>query len=179
MFEVEKCCLAVVDVQGKLAGLMHEKEKLFDNIVILIKVAKKLDIPILWCQQVPSALGQTVEPIAELLSDNKPIDKSDFSCYRNAEFKKKINELGRSQVLLCGIETHVCIYQTGCDLEADGFDVGIICDGVSSRTVENKQIALDRMAAEGIALVGVEMILFELLQTAKHPAFREIVKLIK
>ncbi len=179
MFEIEKCCVAVVDVQGKLAELMHEKAKLFDNIVILIKASKKLDIPVLWCQQVPSALGDTVKPIADLLSDNKPIDKSDFSCYRNAEFKNKLNELGRNQVVLCGIETHICIYQTGCDLKADGYEVSVICDGVSSRAAANKQIALKRMAAEGIVVTSVEMILFELLKTAEHPAFREIAKLIK
>ena len=179
MFEIERCCLVVIDVQGKLAQLMHEKEKLFDNIAILIKAAKILNIPILWSQQVPSALGDTVPQIAELLSDNKPIDKSDFSCYRNAEFKNKLNTLGRYQVLLCGIETHICIYQTGRDLEANGFNVAVIADAISSRTLANKQIALKQMAAETIALSSVEMILFELLKTAEHRAFREIAKLIK
>lgn len=112
MLRIENCCLVVVDVQGKLARLMHDKETLFANIQILIKAAKILGVPVLWCQQAPQALGATLPEIAELLDDNEPIDKFCFSCCDNDRFNSGLEELNRKQILLCGIETHVCIYQT-------------------------------------------------------------------
>jgi nicotinamidase-related amidase len=179
MINIEKSCLVVVDVQGKLAQLMHGKDVLFKNIQILIRAAQILNIPILWCQQCPYALGPTVPDIARLLTDNEPIDKAAFSCCGAESFNSKLNGLARDQILLCGIETHVCIYQTAIDLLRKGFEVGVIADAVSSRALENKQIALQRMAAENAKIYCTEMALFELLQTAEHPRFREIAKLIK
>lgn len=179
MLDISSCCLVVVDVQGKLAQLMVDKETLFKNIRILIQAAKLLEIPILWCQQVPQALGPTVPEIAELLADTEPIDKASFSCAGHEPFNAKLEALDREQVLLCGIETHVCIYQTAMDLLACGLDVTVPADAVSSRTAANKQIALTRLAAEGAAVGCTEMILFELLRTAKHPQFKPIAKLVK
>jgi len=179
MLDVQKCCLVVVDVQGKLAQLMHAGEVLFKNIQILIQAAKILNIPILWCQQCPAALGPTVPEIAEPLAGNEPIDKSTFSCCGDEAFNAKLNKLARNQVLLCGIETHVCIYQTAVDLLARGFHVDVPADAVSSRTLDNKQIAIRRMAGRGVNITSVEMALFELLRTAEHPKFRQIAKLIK
>ena len=179
MLDIQNCCLVVVDVQGKLARLMHDKEVLFKNIQILVNVAKILNIPILWCQQCPDALGPTIPEIAQLLTDREPIDKSAFSCCGVEQFNIKLNESKRQQVLLCGIETHVCIYQTAADLLAKGFSVDLIADAVSSRTPENKHIAINRMAAKGINISCTEMALFELLRTAEHPQFKQIAKLIK
>jgi len=179
MLETENCCLVVVDVQGKLAQLMHERQPLFNNIQILIKSAKILSIPILWAQQCPEALGPTVPEIAELLADNEPVNKSAFSCCGQESFNAKLKELRRNQVLLCGIETHVCIYQTAVDMLRKGFDVNVIADAVSSRTAGNKQIAITRLAAEGAKIASVEMALFELLKTAEHSKFRQVAKLIK
>jgi len=179
MLEIEKCCLVVVDVQGKLAQLMHERQTLFNNIRILIKSAKILNIPILWAQQCPDALGPTVPEIAELLAGNEPINKSAFSCCGDNQFNTRLNESARREVLLCGIETHVCIYQTAVDLLRQDFEVDVIADAVSSRTLENKQIALNRLAAERANISCTEMALFELLKTAQHSKFRQIAKLIK
>ncbi|MFB0555144.1 MAG: hydrolase [Phycisphaerae bacterium] len=179
MLDIQNCCLVVVDVQGKLAQLMHDKQALFKNIRILIKAAKILNIPILWCQQCPDALGPTVSEISQLLTDNGPINKSAFSCCGTEQFNIRLNELARQQVLLCGIEAHVCIYQTAVDLLRKGFSVDVLADAVSSRTLENKQIALDRMAAGGANISCTEMALFELLRTAKHTQFKQIAKLIK
>jgi len=179
MLDTQNCCLVVVDVQGKLAQLMHGKQALFKNIRILIKAAKILNIPILWCQQCPDVLGPTVPEIAQLLTDNEPVNKVVFSCYGAEQFNIRLNELARQQVLLCGIETHVCIYQTAVDLLRKGFSVDVIADAVSSRTPENKQIAINRMAAERINISCTEMALFELLRTAKHPQFKQIASLIK
>ncbi len=179
MLESDQCCLVVVDVQGKLAQLMVDKEVLFKNIRILIQAAKILDIPVLWCQQVPTALGPTLPDIAELLSEEDPIDKASFSCAGHEPFNVQLEALGRRQVLLCGIETHVCIYQTAMDLLASDFGVTIVADAVSSRTAENKQIALTRLAAEGVILASTEMLLFELLKTAEHPQFRTLAKFVR
>lgn len=179
MLEIQQCCLVVVDVQGKLAQLMHGREALFRNIRILIQAAKILEIPVLWCQQCPDALGPTVPEIAELLTGHEPINKAAFSCCGDETFNARLNELRRSQVLLCGIETHVCIYQTAVDLLQKGFQVDVPADAVSSRTLENKQIALQRMAGQGANISSVEMALFDLLRTADHPKFRQIAKLIK
>ena len=179
MLDIQQCCLAVVDVQGKLAQLMHGREALFKNIQIFVRAAKILEIPILWCQQCPDALGPTVPEIAQLLDDNEPINKSAFSCCGVEQFNARLKDLARNQILLCGIETHVCIYQTTIDLLGQGFNVNVIADAISSRTQENKQIALNRLAAEGADISCTEMALFELLKTAEHPKFRQIAKLIK
>ena len=179
MLDIQNCCLVVVDVKGKLARLMYDKQALFKNIQILIKAAKILNIPVLWCQQCPDALGPTVPEIEQLLTDDEPVDKSAFSCCGAEQFNIKLNESARRQVLLCGIETHVCIYQTAVDLLRKGFSVDVIADAVSSRTQGNKQIAINRMAAEGVNISCTEMALFELLQTAEHPQFKQIAKLIK
>ena len=179
MLEIPNCGLIVVDVQGKLAQLMVDKEALFKNITILIQAVKVLDIPILWCQQAPEALGPTVPEIAELLTGREPIDKASFSCCGEETFNAELGKLGRKQVLLCGIETHVCIYQTVADLVVRGLDVTVVADAVSSRTEQNKQIALTRLAAEGAHVGSTEMVLFELLKTAQHPQFKPIARLVK
>ncbi len=179
MLEAENCCLVVVDVQGKLARLMHDKDTLFKNIQILIQAVKILEIPILWCQQVPSALGPTVAEIAELLTGIEPIDKAGFSCCGQPDFDNKLKGLGCKQVVLCGIEAHVCVYQTAVDLVKRGYEVDVISDAVSSRTLENKNVGLERIAAGGGNISSTEMALFELLRTAEHPQLKEIAKLVK
>ena len=179
MLEKGNCCLVIVDVQGKLAQLMFEKDKLFKNIQILIKASKILSIPILWCQQQPKAIGVTVPEISNLLTDEKPIDKACFSCCGCEEFNKRLAQTGAKQILLCGIEAHVCIYQTARELSACGKEVHLIADAVSSRTSENKTIAIQRMTAEGVKISSTEMALFEFIRTAEHPQFKQIVSLIK
>jgi isochorismate hydrolase len=179
MLEIQQCCLTVVDVQGKLAQIMHGREALFKNVQILVQAAKILDIPILWCQQCPDALAQTIPEIAQLLEGDEPINKAAFSCCGEEKFNTKLKELARKQVLLCGIETHVCIYQTAVDLLRQDLHVEVIADAVSSRALENKQIALNRLAAEGAKVSCTEMLLFELLKTAEHPQFKQVAKLIK
>ncbi|MBN1362246.1 MAG: hydrolase [Sedimentisphaerales bacterium] len=179
MLRIDDCCLVVVDVQGKLAQLMVDKTTLFENIRILIQAAKILDIPILWCQQVPNALGPTALEIAELLADAEPIDKACFSCWGAEPFRERLQATGRKQVLLCGIETHVCIYQTALDLLTQDYRPTVVADAVSSRSLENRQIALMRLTAEGIDIASTEMVLFELLQSAEHPQFKAIARLVK
>jgi nicotinamidase-related amidase len=179
MLAIDDCCLVVVDVQGRLAQLMHDKQALFKNIRILIEASGILEIPLIWCQQVPESLGPTVLEIAGLLGAVEPINKASFSCCGRERFNDTLAGLGRKQVLLCGIEAHVCICQTALDLLGKGLEVYVIADAVSSRSADNKQVALNRMAASGATISSVEMAVFELLKTAEHPKFREVAKLIK
>ena len=179
MLDTGKCCLVVVDVQGKLAELMDDKETVFGNIEILIKTAKALEFPVIWCEQNPKALGATIPQVRQLLTDNQSISKFSFSCCGQDQFNDKLKEVRPKQVILCGIEAHVCICQTAVRLLDRDYEVHVVADAVSSRTSANKEIALRRMEAEGALVSSTEMALFELLRTAKHEKFKELVKLIK
>ncbi len=179
MLEAKDCCLVIVDIQGKLAELMVDKDTLFKNTEVLIQTAKALEIPILWCQQVPKALGETVDSLRSLLCDDDPIDKHTFSCCDDEQFDNKLNAIKPKQAILCGIESHICVYQTAIDLLEKGIEVNVIADAISSRTKANKKVALKRMTAEGAKLSSTEMCVFELLKNAKHPKFKELAKLIK
>ena len=179
MLQAEQCCLVIIDIQDKLANNMTDKETLFDNTAIMIKTAKALNIPIIWCQQVPRALGETVEPLRCLLINDQPIDKSSFSCCAEENFITRLNDIKPKQAIVCGIESHICVYQTALDLIAKGIEVNVIADAVSSRTKANKKLALKRITAEGAKLSSTEMCIFELLKDANHPKFKELAKLIK
>ena len=179
MITIKRTCLLVVDVQGKLAELMFDKEKLFKNIGILVQAARLLDMPVLWCQQNPGALGPTVEQVAEHLTGLSPINKLSFSCCGNKEFVKRLHSLNCRHILICGIESHICVYQTAMDLLDMDYDVQVVADAVSSRTKENKEIALERIQWDGAAVSTAEMALFELLATAEHDKFRDVVRLVK
>ena len=179
MLEIRDCLLVVIDVQGKLAELMHEKESLFKNISILVKAADLLEIPVVVTEQVPASLGPTVEEIAANLGETQPIDKAAFSCFGDDKFREKLISLRKSQVLICGIESHVCVYQTAADAVRSGWEVHVPADAVSSRDPSNKEVALRRLRTEGVTVSSVEMALFELMKTAEHPAFRDVSKLIK
>lgn len=179
MLNLESSVLVVVDVQGKLATLMHEHESLFHNVATMVKGAKLLNMPILWLEQLPEKLGGTIPELASELSEFSPLRKSSFSACGEPDFISALEKRGSRQVLLTGIETHICVYQTAMDLLAGGYDVEVLVDAVSSRTLQSKEVALDKMAALGADLTTVEMALFELMKTAEAPQFREVAKLIK
>ncbi|MCX5800149.1 MAG: hydrolase [Candidatus Eisenbacteria bacterium] len=179
MLKTETTVLVIIDVQGKLAHLMHRKEELFENLQKIIKGARILGIPILWLEQNPEGLGPTIPELAALLDDVGPISKFSFSCCGDDRFVTALNSLNRKQVLLAGIETHICVYQTATDLVASGYEVQIVSDAVSSRTKENRKIGLERIKEIGAGLTGTETALFELLRTAKAEKFKEIAKIVK
>ena len=179
MLNIDKTALVIIDVQEKLSRVMHEKEKLFENLQKLVKGVKLLNIPIIITEQNPNGLGPTVSEIAPLLTDIKPVTKFSFSCCGEEPFLRQLEMLNRKQVLLAGIETHVCVYQTAVDLIEAGYEVHTVVDCVSSRTLENKNLALDKMKSEGANLTSVEIALFELLKTAANPKFKELSKIVK
>ncbi|MCP4566639.1 MAG: hydrolase [FCB group bacterium] len=179
MLKSNNCTLVVIDVQGKLATLMHEKELFLENVVRMIKGAQALDIPILWNEQLPDKLGPTIPEIKEILTDNLPMVKKVFSCAGNADFIERLKSSGRRQVLLTGMETHVCVYQTALDLLGDGFEVYLVADAVSSRTLDNKKVGIAAITAAGAKITSVEMAFFEMLGVAEGERFKKIIKIVK
>lgn len=179
MNSIDNTVFVLVDVQGRLAEIMHDKDALFDNLQRLVKGMQLLKVPIVWMEQIPEKMGPTIPQLGALLTSEKPIAKSSFSCCGDETFMKKLTSLGRKHVVIAGIEAHVCIYQTATELMKHGYDVEVVADAVSSRAASNKQIALDRIKAAGAHLTSVEMVLFELMKTADHPAFRDMLKIVK
>ena len=180
MLTVDNTVLVVIDVQGKLAQLMDQKEVLFSNLERIIRGAKVLDLPIIWTEQVPDKLGQTSPTIADLLLDSaEPIAKSSFSCCGVTPFMNQLTDTNRKQVLLSGIEAHICIYQTAVDLLEKGFEVHLVTDAVSSRSASNRELGINRIKEAGATLTGTEMALFELLRVADGPEFKAIAKIVK
>lgn len=176
---LQQSFLVVVDVQGKLARLMHETEAMIASQRILIEGCRMLEIPVVWAEQLPDKLGATVPELAEKLDGLSPHAKSSFGCLGDPELRDAIEALDRSQAILCGIETHVCVWQTAVRMLENGYQVHLACDATSSRSARNREIAIHRMQAEGVRLSCVEMALFELMGEAGHPRFRDIAKLVK
>ncbi len=179
MLSVDNTVLVLVDVQTKLAALMADREAMIANQRRMIRGAQILKTPILWNEQYPEGLGPTIPELAELLPDIEPLAKRSFSCCGNGEFVEQLEATGRKQVLLLGIESHVCVYQTAADLTAADFEVHAVVDAISSRTSANKEIGLEKMRELGAKMTSTETALFELLRVAQGPQFKEISKLVK
>jgi nicotinamidase-related amidase len=171
--------LLLIDFQEKLFPAMHDKEKLLRNIVKLIKGARVLEIPIILTEQYPKGLGPTIPEIKELLPDVKAIEKICFNCGDEESFNKALDSLKRRQVLIAGIEAHICVYQTAMALSRAGYQVEVVSDCVSSRDPENKLVALFKMGAAGISPTTTETALFELLKVAKGDKFKQISNIVK
>lgn len=179
MFKIDNTIMLLVDVQGNLANLMYDREGLFSSLATLIKGLTILGVPIIWMEQLPEKLGPTVPELAALLPEKKPIAKHTFSCCGNGAFLSEFSSQDRHQVLVTGIETHICVYQTCFDLLQTGNEVQVVTDCVSSRTKANKKIGLKRISEAGGSMTSVEMVFFELMRKAGGDAFTQIVKLIK
>lgn len=179
MLKTDSTGLVLVDVQGRLAQLMDGKDALFQNLRKLVQGAQVLGLPIVWVEQNPAGLGPTIPELAELLHGQTPIAKFSFSCCADAGFMAALRDTRRKQVLLAGIEAHVCIYQTAAELLALGYEVEVVADGVSSRTAENKRLALEKVQQLGARLTSVEMALFELLGKAEGPGFKAMLQVVK
>jgi nicotinamidase-related amidase len=171
--------LVLVDFQGKLLKIVDRADLVLLNILRMVRGCQALEVPILPTMQVPEKLGPILPELAEALGDVEPVAKSGFSALREPEFMLRIEQTSRRQVILMGIEAHVCVLQTGMDLLDAGFEVHVLSDGVFSRTVENRNIALGRLHDAGAIISSVEICLFEMVRTSRHPQFKTISKLIK
>ena len=171
--------LVVIDIQDRLFRVMHNKERLLQNVLKLIKGVRVLEIPVILTEQYPAGLGPTLPEITQLLPDIKPVEKVCFSCWDEERFRHELESLHRKQVLIAGIEAHVCVYQTAMDLLNLGYEVQVVVDGISSREVENKEVCLTKMSSAGISPTTTEMALFELLRVAKGDKFKQISNIVK
>ena len=175
----ENTVLVVIDFQERLFPVMHDREKLLRQVVKLIQGAKVLDIPVILTEQYPKGLGPTLPEIAELLPDVKPIEKTCFSCCDAESFNNSVEATNRKQVLISGIEAHICVYQTAVALNQGGYEVQVVADCVSSRDPENKMVSLFKMGSVGIAPTTMETALFELLKIASGDEFKQISNIVK
>lgn len=178
----DEAILLVIDMQRKLLPHIHERESVEQNAVRLIHGTYTLGIPALVTEQYPQGIGHTAEGVLEALDQThgaEAIQKMTFSSCGSDQFLENIELAQRRQVILSGVETHVCVYQTALDLLDREYQVWVVADAVSSRTERNRQIALDRMVAEGARLTSTEMILFELTVACGTDEFRAISKLVK
>jgi len=178
MLDANQTVLAVVDVQEKLARVMPDRTALEDALGRLIRGAAVLELPVLWVEQNPDGLGPTVAALAKLLP-GRPIVKRSFSCCGAPAFMEALAATGRKQVLLAGIEAHICIWQTTAELRAAGYAVEVPADATASRTALNKEVALERIRAAGAGVTSVETALFELLGAAEGPKFKAILRIVK
>ena len=179
MLRKEDSLLVIVDVQGKLAQIMDGRDELFKGLENIVAGCKVLELPIIWMEQNPTGLGPTIPEIAYQLPDLEPLSKDCFSCCGSPEFMNQLNATGRKQVLLVGIEAHICVYQTAVELMDAGYEVHLVTDAVSSRTAANRELAIRKMESLGAQVTGVEMALFELQKVAEGKIFRKILKIIK
>ena len=179
MLTVQDTTLLIVDIQEKLARAMHAREEFIANVQRLVRGARALGLPVVWAEQNPKGLGPTVPEVAELLHGLTPISKFSFSCGASESCMQQLRRIGRTQVLIAGIETHVCVYQTAAELALAGFQVEVVADACSSRTPQNKHVGLDKCRAAGATVTSVETALFELLKVAEGPLFKELLNIVK
>ncbi|MBL7967034.1 MAG: isochorismatase family protein [Prolixibacteraceae bacterium] len=169
----------VIDIQERLVPVMEENEQLIENCKKLLQGLQILGLPLLVTQQYTKGLGETIEEIKTLIPDFQFIEKKDFSCYDEPAFAEKLDNSGAKNVILCGIESHVCVLQTAIDLKEAGYVPVVVMDCVSSRSFDNVDLAAERFRYEGIMMTSLESVLFELTRSAGAPGFKEISKLVK
>lgn len=177
----DECALVVVDIQEKLLPPIHGKEQLLRNAQLLIRLAGILNVPALVTTQYAKGLGATVPEIASLLPGVPVHDKLQFSCFGSDAFCSSLKRLpgNRTTLLLCGMETHICVTQTALAALREGYLVHVASDAVSSRTQWNWQIGLERMRAAGAIISSTEMMMYELLQSSGSAAFKQLLPYLK
>jgi len=169
----------IIDIQERLLPAMEESDALLQNCQILINGLQELGVSLLVTQQYSKGLGETVEPIASLIKDFSPIEKKDFSCCDEPVFAEELKKTGATNVIIAGIESHVCVLQTAIDLKEAGLNPIVVMDCVSSRSFDNVDLAAERFRHEGIMMTSYESILFELTRSASAAEFKAISKLVK
>ncbi|WP_429153434.1 isochorismatase family protein [Aeromonas hydrophila] len=171
--------LLVVDIQGKLARLVEGSDALIANTARLVAGARLLSLPVVWLEQNPDKLGATVPELQLMQAGDLVLPKHSFGALGEPALADALARQGVSHWLVCGIEAHICVYQTVQGLLDAGSQVSLVVDAVSSRSAANRELAIHKLAAHGAELTSVEMCLYELLGDCRHPAFRSILALIK
>ena len=171
--------LVIVDIQEKLSTIMKDRDVLLENVSKLIKGCRILNVPVFYTEQYPKGLGRTEKVLVDLLADLKPVEKIRFSVCNEIALMRPIKEKSVQQIILAGIETHVCILQSALDFLHQGYQVHIPADAAFSRKEADRQTALNRLAREGVIITSTEAALFELMAVAGSEEFKQISKLVK
>jgi len=179
MITPKETLLLVIDVQGRLAKAVFQPEVVEKSINKLLRACTILGVPILLTEQYPKGLGCTIDSLRELLPGNLPLEKNSFSCCGAPEFMRQLRAFNRNDILVTGIETHVCVYQTAVELLEFGYNVHLVTDCVSSRTEENKLLGIRCIEKAGASLTSTEMAVFELLRVAEGEQFKAISNIVK
>ena len=179
--EAERCALAVIDIQEKLLPPIFQKDQLVRNAQLLIRAAGNLKIPSMLTTQYAKGLGATVPEVSSLLAGSETIDKTLFSCFGSEAFCSALKRLPgqRNTLLLCGMESHICVMQTALGALREGYLVHVASDAVGSRTEWNWKIGLERMRAAGAVISSTEMMIYELMQSSSSAAFKELLPHLK
>ena len=179
--EAERCALVVIDIQEKLLPPIFQGEQLMRNAKLLIRAAQVMKIPAMVSTQYSRGLGKTVPEIASLLEETEAIDKDKFSCFGSDAFCAALRRVpgNRNTLLLCGMESHICVTQTALAALREGYIVHVASDAVSSRTEWNWKIGLDRMRAAGAVISSTEMMIYELMRSSSSAAFKEMLPHLK
>jgi len=172
----EDSILVIIDVQERLMPVIANKETVEENVVRLMKFAEIIGFPIILTEQ--ENLGDTLPEILEARPDLQPIRKLHFDCFRCQDFPPKLANLGRKTLILCGVETHICVAQTALHALSD-YTVHVVSDATSSRAEHNWKVALNRMRQAGVVVTSTEMVIYELLQRAGTDEFRAVLPLVK
>ena len=174
--------LLVVDVQDRLLPAMHDGEAMVERCAVLMQAAQRLEIPVTVSEQYRKGLGATVARLDNLKGGATLMEKMHFSCAADPGIAAHVGGLargGRNQLVICGIEAHVCVAQSALGFKAMGLPVAVVADAVTSRRVESVGLALSRLSAAGVTVVNTEMAVFEWLHQVSTPEFKELSKLIK
>ncbi len=169
----------LVDVQERLAPAIDDGPRVIERASILLRAAGRLGVPIVVTEQYPKGLGPTVSQLAALLGKAPVLAKTAFSAAAEPAIAAAVARAGRRRILVCGMETHICVLQSALGFLSRGYEVLAVADAVGSRRPESRQLGLERMRAAGVVIVDVEMVLFEWLERAGTDLFREISRLIK
>ncbi len=178
MINVKGALLVVIDVQERLMPVIHKGETVLKNINTLVKGAEILELDTVITEQYPKGLGSTVSGLL-YPKGTEVFEKETFSCLLQTDLLQKIKKMQKTDLILCGVEAHICVLKTALDALKQGFKVHIVADAVSSRTPEENQLGLDRIKQDGGYIVSLEMILFMLMDRAGTDTFKAISKLIK
>ena len=178
--------LVVIDMQEPFLNVIHERERLTANVRLLVESAAVLQVPVLATTQYAGRMGGIVPEIAAVFAPSisspiapSPIDKLCFSCAGSAAFQAALAAFQRTQILICGVETHICVSQTALDLTQQGYQVHVATDAVSSRTMEKHKLGMERMRDSSVLPCAAEAAVYELLQEAGTDEFKALLKLVK
>ena len=180
LLDKNKSCLIIVDIQERLAPAMHDGgQEAVRNAGILMQAAQRMGVPTLVSEQYPRGLGRTVPQLAEYMPAGGPIEKLEFACSSNAGFAEKLKALDKKQIVMAGMEAHICVLQTALKLRAQGMEVFVAADAVASRKQSSMDHAFARIEDAGGAIITTEMAVFEWLEQAGTDDFKVLSKLIQ